>query len=178
MQNMSVDPHEHLVPAATTASHETRDFSEVAAVESPVPHGAERTAPLGMFRDPAWCIALAAVIALAWFVRGTMLFRGAVPAGMDAGYYAVQARDLLERGTLRWADVPITFLVDAVVAKCLMVTLGWDIDTATLFSSRLVDALAEPMVAIPLFLAAWIFAGGYRCWIGRHRERSTAADGW
>ena len=21
-------------------------------------------------------------------------------------------------------------------------------------------------------------SGGYRCWIGRHRERSTAADGW
>jgi hypothetical protein len=150
MQNMSIDAHDNLVPAAPTA------------VESPVPHGAVRAAPLGLFRDPAWCIALAAVIALAWFVRGTMLFRGAVPAGMDAGYYAVQARDLLERGTLRWADVPITFIVDAVVAKCLMVTLGWDIDTATLFASRLVDALAEPMVAIPLFMAAWILAGGKR----------------
>jgi len=162
MQNMSTDTHEHLTPAATTGCQETLDIPVAAAIESPVPRDADRTAPLGMFRDPAWCMALAVVIGLAWFVRGTMLFRGAVPAGMDAGYYAVQARDLLERGTLRWADVPITFMVDAVLAKCLMVTMGWDIDTATLFASRLVDALAEPMAAIPLFMAAWIFAGGKR----------------
>jgi hypothetical protein len=165
MQNMSIDAHDNPVPAATTSGHETCGISEISAAESPVPRGAERSAPLGMFRDPAWCMALAAVIALAWFVRGTMLFRGAVPAGMDAGYYAVQARDLLERGTLRWADVPLTFIVDAVLAKCLMIMLGWDIDTATLFASRVVDALAEPMVAIPLFLAAWIFAGGKRSMI-------------
>ena len=165
MQNMSIDAHDNPVPAATTSGHETCGISEISAAESPFPRGAERTAPLGMFRDPAWCMALAAVIALAWFVRGTMLFRGAVPAGMDAGYYAVQARDLLERGTLRWADVPLTFIVDAVLAKCLMIMLGWDIDTATLCASRVVDALAEPMVAIPLFLAAWIFAGGKRSMI-------------
>jgi len=162
MQNMSTDTHEHLTPAATTGCQETLDIPVAAAIESPVPRDADRTAPLGMFRDPAWCMALAVVIGLAWFVRGTMLFRGAVPAGMDAGYYAVQARDLLERGTLRWADVPITFMVDAVLAKCLMVTMRWDIDTATLFASRLVDALAEPMAAIPLFMAAWILAGGKR----------------
>ena len=162
MQNMSTDTHEHLTPAVTTGCQETLDIPAAAAIESPIPRDADRTAPLGMFRDPAWCMALAVVIGLAWFVRGTMLFRGSVPAGMDAGYYAVQARDLLERGTLRWADVPITFMVDAVLAKCLMVTMGWDIDTATLFASRLVDALAEPMAAIPLFMAAWILAGGKR----------------
>ncbi len=162
MQNMSTDTHEHLTSAVTTGLQETLDIPAAAAVESPVPRDADRTAPLGMFRDPAWCMALAAVIGLAWFVRGTMLFRGAVPAGMDAGYYAVQARDLLERGTLRWADVPITFMVDAALAKCLMITMEWDIDTATLFASRLVDALAEPMAAIPLFMAAWILAGGKR----------------
>ena len=165
MQIMSTDAQESLAPAVTVGCKETRDIPADKASESSVPPGADRTAPLGVFRDPAWCMALVVVIAFAWFVRGTMLFRGAVPAGMDAGYYAVQARDLLEHGTLRWADVPITFLVDAVIAKCLMVTLGWDIDTATLFSSRVVDALAEPMVAIPLFLAAWIFAGGKRSMI-------------
>ena len=165
MQNMSTDAHESLAPAVTAGCKETRDISADKAVESSVPHGADRTAPLAMFRDPAWCVALAVVIALAWFVRGTMLFRGAVPAGMDAGYYAVQARDVLEHGTLRWADVPITFMVDAALAKCLMVTIGWDIDTATLFASRVVDALAEPMAAIPLFMAAWIFAGGKRSMI-------------
>jgi hypothetical protein len=165
MQNMSTDAHESLAPAVTPGCKETRDIPADTAGESSVPPGADRTAPLGIFRDPAWYMALAVVIALAWFVRGTMLFRGAVPAGMDAGYYAVQARDLLEHGTLRWADVPITFMVDAVLAKCLMVTIGWDIDTATLFASRVVDALAEPMAAIPLFMAAWIFAGGKRSMI-------------
>ena len=165
MQNMSTDAHDHLAPAVTTGCKETCDIPTDTAVESSVPPDADRTAPLGMFRDPAWCMALVVVMAFAWFVRGTMLFRGAVPAGMDAGYYAVQARDVLEHGTLRWADVPITFMVDAALAKCLMVTMGWDIDTATLFASRVVDALAEPMAAIPLFMAAWIFAGGKRSMI-------------
>lgn len=125
-------------------------------------HSANRTSPFALFLDPVWCIALLAVVALAFFVRGSMLFRGAVPAGMDAGYYAVQARELLEHGTLRWADVPLTFLSDALLAKCTMWLLGWDIDTATLWASRAVDTLAEPLAAIPLFMAAWIFGRGTR----------------
>ena len=130
--------------------------------EAATNHLTRCTSPLAMFRDQAWCIALVAVVAFAFFVRGSMLFRGAVPAGMDAGYYAVQARELLERGALRWSDVPLTFLCDAVLAKCTMLMFGWDIDTATLWASRVVDIVAEPLAAIPLFMAAWIFGRGTR----------------
>ncbi|NBX32615.1 MAG: hypothetical protein EBR07_07750, partial [Planctomycetes bacterium] len=76
MQNMSTDAHESLAPDVTAGCKETRDISADTAGESSVPPGADRTAPLAMFRDPAWCVAFAVVIALAWFVRGTMLFRG------------------------------------------------------------------------------------------------------
>lgn len=130
--------------------------------EAATNHPTRCTSPLAMFRDQAWCIALVAVVAFAFFVRGSMLFRGAVPAGMDAGYYAVQARELLERGALRWSDVPLTFLCDAVLAKCTMLMFGLDIDTATLWASRVVDTVAEPLAAIPLFMAAWIFGRGTR----------------
>jgi hypothetical protein len=124
--------------------------------------GTRTASPLSMFRDPAWCVALAAAIAFAIAVRGAMLFRGEVPAGVDAGYYAVQARELLLLGKLRWADVPLTFLLDAAVAKAAMLVCGWDIDTATVWATRVVDAAAEPLVAVAVFVAAWTFARGAR----------------
>jgi hypothetical protein len=118
--------------------------------------------PLSMFRDPAWCAALGAAIAFAIAVRGAMLFRGEVPAGIDAGYYAVQARELLLLGKLRWPDVPLTFLIDAALAKAAMVAFGWDIDTAAVWSTRVMDAVAEPLAAVAVFVAAWTFARGAR----------------
>ena len=124
--------------------------------------GARTDSPLSMFRDPAWCVALAASIAFAIAVRGAILFRGEVPAGVDAGYYAVQARELLLLGKLRWADVPLTFLLDAALAKAAMVLCGWDIDTATVWATRVMDAAAEPLVAVAVFVAAWTFARGAR----------------
>lgn len=124
--------------------------------------GPRTASPLAMFRDPAWCVALAASIAFAIAVRGAMLFRGEVPAGVDAGYYAVQARELLLLGKLRWADVPLTFLLDAALAKAAMVLCAWDIDTSTIWATRVVDAAAEPLVAVAVFVAAWTFARGAR----------------
>jgi hypothetical protein len=124
--------------------------------------GIRTASPLSMFRDPAWCVALAATIAFAVSVRGAMLFRGEVPAGVDAGYYAVQARELLLLGKLRWADVPLTFLLDAALAKVAMLVCGWDIDTATVWATRVVDAVSEPLVAVAVFVAAWTFARGAR----------------
>jgi hypothetical protein len=48
--------------------------------------GTRTASPLSMFRDPAWCVALAAAIAFAIAVRGAMLFRGEVPAGVEPPY--------------------------------------------------------------------------------------------
>ena len=126
------------------------------------PANSTRHQLLEFFRDPVWLITLIIVIIAAMSVRGTILFRSAFPAGMDAGYYPVQARALLEHGELEWTDVPLIFALDAALAKCAMVLAGWDIDSATLWASRVVDTAAEPFAAIAIFFAAWIFSRGAR----------------
>lgn len=102
------------------------------------------------------------IIAAAISLRGVMLFRTAIPAGVDAAYYPLQARALLEHDALEWTDVPLIFAVDAVVMKCAMWVTGWDIDTATLWASRIVDAAGEPCAAIAVFCAAWVLARAVR----------------
>ena len=126
------------------------------------PANTSRHQLLEFFRDPVWLITLLIVIIAAMSVRETILFRSAFPAGMDAGYYPVQARALLEHGQLEWTDVPLIFALDAALAKCAMVVAGWDIDSATLWASRVVDTAAEPFAAIAIFFAAWIFSRGAR----------------
>ena len=73
------------------------------------PANTSRHQLLEFFRDPVWLITLLIVIIAAMSVRETILFRSAFPAGMDAGYYPVQARALLEHAELEWTDVPLIF---------------------------------------------------------------------
>lgn len=124
--------------------------------------GSRTAPPRSIFREPAWCAALVASVAFAIAIRAVILFRGSVPSGIDAGYYAVQARELLLLGKLRWSDVPLVFVLDAALAKAAMVCVGWDVDTACVWATRVVDAAVAPLTAVAVFMAAWVFARGAR----------------
>ncbi|MEI7877600.1 MAG: hypothetical protein WCI96_06685 [Planctomycetota bacterium] len=115
-----------------------------------------------LMRDPVWMVALALTMGAAIAVRAWMNFRTPIPGGVDAGYYAVQARALLEHGKLAWTDVPLIFALDAALAKLAMLTLGWSVDDATLWASRLVDSVGQPLVAVSLFVATFMWSRGLR----------------
>lgn len=115
-----------------------------------------------LMRDPVWMVALALTMGAAIAVRAWMNFRTPIPGGVDAGYYAVQARSLLEHGKLAWTDVPLIFALDAALAKLAMLTLGWSVDDATLWASRLVDSVGQPLVAVSLFVATFSWSRGLR----------------
>lgn len=115
-----------------------------------------------LMRDPVWMVALALTMGAAIAVRAWMNFRTPIPGGVDAGYYAVQARALLEHGKLAWTDVPLIFALDAALAKLAMLTLGWSVDDATLWASRLVDSVGQPLVAVSLFVATFSWSRGLR----------------
>jgi len=107
-------------------------------------------------------IALATVfvlVAVAIGLRASMLFSKVLPPGIDAAYYPMQARGVLENGKLPYVEVPLIFWIDAALAKVLMVTRGMDVDSATLLASRLVDAVSQPLAAIPLAMLMLGFAG-------------------
>jgi len=69
-----------------------------------------------LWRQPLWLAALALLFGAAIAARTWINFGSAVPPGMDAGYYAVQARSLLEHGRLQWSAVPLVFALDGALA--------------------------------------------------------------
>jgi hypothetical protein len=115
-----------------------------------------------LWRQPLWLAALALLVGAAIAARAWINFGSAVPPGMDAGYYAVQARSLLEHGRLQWSDVPLVFALDAALAKLAMATCGWSVDQATMWSTRVVDSVAQPLVAVVIFVATFRWSGGRR----------------
>ena len=115
-----------------------------------------------LWRQPLWLAALALLVGPAIAARAWINFGSAVPPGMDAGYYAVQARSLLEHGRLQWSDVPLVFALDGALAKLAMATCGWSVDQATMWSTRVVDSVAQPMVAVVIFVATFRWSGGRR----------------
>ncbi|MBN8598413.1 MAG: hypothetical protein J0L78_12145 [Planctomycetes bacterium] len=121
-------------------------------------------------------IALATVfvlVAVAIGLRASMLFSKVLPPGIDAAYYPMQARGVLENGKLPYVEVPLIFWMDAALAKVLMATRGMDVDSATLLASRLVDAVSQPLAAIPLALLMLGLAGAL---LRTRSIGSTASD--
>lgn len=108
-------------------------------------------------------------IAVAVALRTSILFSRVLPPGIDAAYYPMQARGVLENGKLPYVEVPLIFWIDAALAKVLMAARGMDVDSATLLASRLVDAVSQPLAAIPLALLMLGFAGAL------HRTRSIGS---
>lgn len=95
-------------------------------------------------------------------LRASMLFSKLLPPGIDAAYYPMQARGVLENGKLPYVEVPLIFWIDAAIAKAFMAVRGMDVDSATLLASRVVDAVSQPLTAIPLALLMLGFAGALR----------------
>ncbi|MBX3381775.1 MAG: hypothetical protein KF805_16905 [Phycisphaeraceae bacterium] len=107
-------------------------------------------------------VAMAVVFVLvagAIALRATMLFSKILPPGVDAAYYPLQSRGVLEDGKLPYVDVPLIFWLDAALAKLFIAVRGMDVDSATLLASRVVDAVSQPLAAIPLALLMFGFVG-------------------
>lgn len=110
-------------------------------------------------------VSIAVTIALvvgAIALRSAMLFSKLLPPGIDAAYYPMQARGVLENGTLPYVEVPFIFWLDAALAKLLMIIRGMDVDSATLLASRIIDAVSQPLAAIPLAFLLLGLAGAIR----------------
>ncbi|MCX5688705.1 MAG: hypothetical protein NTV94_02750 [Planctomycetota bacterium] len=114
-----------------------------------------------------WYIAASCVIVAAIAMRASVQFSAVLPPGIDAAYYPLQARSVLETGRLAYHDLPLIFWIDAALAKALIIAGSMDIDAAVLLASKVVDSLLQP------FAAAFLFALGY-VWAQPFRK-STAA---
>jgi hypothetical protein len=95
--------------------------------------------------------ALVLVAALA--ARAAVNFANVTPGGMDAGYYPIQARALVETGSLLYRDVPLYHYAAAGLAHVL-VALGFSLDGAVLLSSKALDTALPLGLGIAVLLMA------------------------
>lgn len=111
----------------------------------------------GWMRLMPWIVAMVAVV-IATVVRLRMNMHGTFPAGMDAGYYPLQSRFLLESGSLYLSDLPIFFWLNAGLAKVFLLTTSLGLEDALILASRLLDSVLQPWtgVAVVLCGAAWM----------------------
>jgi hypothetical protein len=71
--------------------------------------------------------------------------------GVDGGYYPLQVRNILNTGFLGFKDVPLYFYFCAAIVKVISV-LGFTItNEMTISVIKIVDSIALPLLAIPLF---------------------------
>lgn len=114
-----------------------------------------------MPRSGRWPITLAAAVAalgvlvLASWLRGSINLAGALPPGMDAAYYPLQARTLLERGRLMYQDMPLTFALHAAIGKAWSALAGVGLDDALLATARWFDTLVPPVAGALLVAMVW-----------------------
>jgi hypothetical protein len=94
----------------------------------------------------------ATVVALGIAARGWMLFSTSLVPGINGAYYLVQARSLLEKGSLAIPDFPLTFFLHAFFAKVLQVLSGSPPEITVLWATKLTDAILPPLAAIPVYL--------------------------
>ncbi len=96
--------------------------------------------------------ALAWVIFAAIAARALLLFSTEYVPGMNGAYYLVQARALLDRGGLGIPDLPLTFCLQAAVARVLMALAGLSQADAIVAAVKGCDALLPALAAWPVYV--------------------------
>lgn len=106
-------------------------------------------------------------IGAAVVLRGWIYLRTPFSPGMNGAYYLVQARSILEKGTLGIPDMPLTFTLHALFAWVIQL-LGVEQATAISFAVKMLDSLLPPLVGLPVYLLA-------RRWPGASAITAVAA---
>lgn len=93
------------------------------------------------------------VILAAVVVRSWLHWHSPYVPGMNGAYYLIQARALLEKGHLGVPDLPLTFMLQAGVARGLML-LGLGQERAIVSAVKLCDGCLPPLAAWPVWWLA------------------------
>lgn len=107
-------------------------------------------------------IVLTAMAERAWLHFSTPL----VP-GINGAYYMVQARALIEQGKLGLPDLPLTFWLDALLARVIQLLSGASQATSIMLAVKLEDSLLPALVAVPVFILVrrWTTRAGLGLWL-------------
>ncbi|KAF0152188.1 MAG: hypothetical protein FD143_1285 [Ignavibacteria bacterium] len=105
-------------------------------------------------------IGISIVFLISVFVRLHINFSTDYFPGGNGAYYLVAVRNILERGSAGYADFPLVFSLEAVLAY-IIINLGlMDINSAVDFSCRIFDSIVPVFSIIPAYLTAKSILGG------------------
>jgi len=107
-----------------------------------------------------YLILLCAIIILAIILRLFVNYETKLMPGVMATYYPIQVRSIFEDGRLGLPDLPFVFYFEAIVAKIFMFTGLCDQSACIMASSKIVDAVVYPFIAIPFYFLARSIAKG------------------
>lgn len=99
-------------------------------------------------------IGLFLIIAIAIAIRLTINFSTQLITGINGPYYLIQVRSILENGKLGFPDLPLVFYIEAFFTKLLNFAGFCDLSRCIMTSSKIIDAILYPLIAIPTFLLA------------------------
>ncbi len=104
-------------------------------------------------RKPDFAIwTLFLIILIGVGARGWILFSAEQMPGVNGAYGLVQARSLIEKGSLGLPDFPLMFALHAGFATLIRHLTGLDLDSAVVLAVKLCAALLPPLAAVPVFL--------------------------
>lgn len=109
-----------------------------------------------------WIVATAVIVFGAAIIRLALSFRHSLLPGMDAAYYPMQSLWLIEHGELSLPAMPLTFYLQAFLAKAIMLVSGTSLEHAVSLSARLFDGCIPPLTAIPIMLLGFRWSAGRR----------------
>ena len=110
-------------------------------------------------------------------MRALLLFSISLVPGINGAYYLVQARSLIERGKLAIPDLPLTFGLQAMLAKLVQWVSGASLESSIVFAVKCADAMWPPLVAIPVFalVRQWTRRAGAGNWVPACAALAAAA---
>ncbi len=109
---------------------------------------------------------VSAIVFIGATLRALLLYSTTLVPSINGAYYLVQARSLIERGKLGIPDLPLTFTVQATLAKIVQWISGASLESSIVFAVKCADTILPPLVAIPVFALV------------RHWSRRTGAGNW
>jgi thiol-disulfide isomerase/thioredoxin len=95
------------------------------------------------------------------FVRFLINFSTPYPPSTDAAYYPMQALFWLAHGRLMYDDLPLLFWMN-IALTWLLSGLGHSLDAAALLASRILDCILQPLAAVPIMIAGYVWSEGRR----------------
>lgn len=103
-------------------------------------------------KDICYWIIFGLIIFLAVFIRCRINFGSKLFPGVNALYYPIQVRSLIENGHLAYDDLPVVFWLEALVAQILSLFNRESFSDCIILASKLVDSVFPVLSAIPVLL--------------------------